>query len=426
MSQNPNILFIITHDTGRHLGCYGRGVETPNLDWLAAQGVTFDNAFCSAPQCSPSRGSILSGQMPHVSGLIGLTHRGFRLNADCPRLPRILADAGYATWLFGLEHEDPSPANLGYANVRAGKGKGNSCANVTPLVLEFLKSKPTQPFFASVGVTETHRPFPHSDAPLENIKPLPYLPDIPETRRDVANLEVLVRRVDDSVGKILDALAETGLLHNTIIIYTTDHGIAFPRSKATLFDPGLETALIIRLPEGYPAGQRVCAPVCNIDLLPSLLDYLQIPAPPGVQGRSMVPLISGERTSLHEELYFEMTFHAAYDPMRAVRTERYKYIRSFEKRPFAFPPNVDAGLSKEVTKELGWYDRPRPPEQLYDLQTDPNEMDNLAGKPEHAHTLAELRAKLNKWMEDTDDPIRKGPVPCPEGAKVTPPESYDP
>jgi len=168
---------------------------------------------------------------PHNHGLIGLTHRGFRLG-KCKLLPDILDENSYQTYLFGFQHESPDPYLLGYRNVI--KGKSNSCTDVTPLLLKFLRSKPEKPFFAMVGFSETHRPFPAYNGPLDKIKPLPYLPDEPDVRRDIGGLNMLIHKMDNSIGCIMDMLEDVRLHENTLLIYTTDHGIAFPGAKATL------------------------------------------------------------------------------------------------------------------------------------------------------------------------------------------------
>jgi N-sulfoglucosamine sulfohydrolase len=426
MNSSANFLIIITHDTGRHLGCYSAGVKTPNLDRLASEGVQFRQCFCTAAQCSPSRASLLTGMVPHSHGLIGLTHRGFRLNADVKTLPALLAQAGYRTNLFGFQHESPDASSLGYQNaIRAERG-GHSCLAVTPLVLDYLASKPEQPFFTMVGFSETHRKYPKSEGLLDDIKPLPYLPDEPEVRRDIADLNVAVRRVDDSIGEVLDALQRNGLAEDTLLIYTTDHGIAFPGAKATLFDPGLEIAMIARGPGGFTSGQRIDAMISNMDILPTLLELTDQPVPNGVQGKSLFPLVRGETDRLYEQLFPELTYHAAYDPMRGVRTDRYKYIRSYEERPFSFPPNVDGGLTKELLKNRGYFDRRRPPEMLYDLAVDPFEQRNVIGDPGYAGVLNDLRARLDRWMRDTNDPLLKGYVPPHPAARVTPADSFEP
>jgi arylsulfatase A-like enzyme len=429
MGKNrPNILFIITHDTGRHLGCYGRYAPSPNLDKLAEEGVRFTQAFCTAPQCSPSRASVLTGLMPHRHGLIGLAHRGFRLLNDVPLLPKLLSQAGYSTHLFGLQHETTweRVSELGYQHVH--RPDGLSCLKVAPLLLDFLSKEPPQPFFASVGFTETHRPFPKLERTPSQVKVPPFLPDEPDVQRDIAELNEAVRRVDESVGQIVEALKKHRLWDNTLLIFTTDHGVAFPGAKATLFDPGIEIGLIMHGPDEFSGGEVIDAMVSNADLMPTLCEVAGVEPPAEIDGKSLLPLVRGEVKKLHERIFVELTYHAAYDPMRGVRTERFKYIRSFAKRPFWLPPNVDNGLTKD------WYRHnrpevfkmPRPKEMLFDLRSDPLERDNLVGKPEFEPVLNELRATLDRWMEATDDPIRLGHIRPPKGARVTPSNVWGP
>ena len=448
--QRPNVLIVITHDTGRHLGCYGRDVETPNLDRLAAEGVMFTQAFCTAPQCSPSRASLLTGMMPHRHGLIGLTHRGFRLNPGVPLLPALLAETGYTTHLFGFQHEAPDAKELGYQHVHRAEG-GHSCLHVTPLVLDFLANAP-QPFFAIVGFSETHRKFPESDTPVEDVKVPPFLPDASEVRKDVAELYESVRRVDNSVGEILDALQQHGLAENTLFIYTTDHGIAFPGAKATLFDPGIEIALLARGPCGagilpascpqdagatvaqassllcpqdagatFRGGKVLNALVSNADLAPTILEFCGLPIPTETNGTSLLPLVRGEVERVREHVFVEQTYHAAYDPMRGVRTERFKYIRNFAERPWWLPPNVDNGYTKDWYRQHQpeVFQTPRRSELLYDLAHDPLERQNVVDSADYAVTLAELRDILERWMQETNDPLLHGDVLPPTGAKVT-------
>ncbi len=427
-----NIVFVITHDTGRHLGCYGRDAPTPNLDKLAEEGVKFTQAFCTAPQCSPSRASVLTGLVPHRHGLIGLAHRGFRLNPEVALLPHLLAQVGYTTFLFGVQHETSgNPQALGYQHLAPVKSR--SCRDVAPASVEFLSGDPPQPFFASVGFTETHRPFPKASESPSAFVPA-FLPDVPEVRQDVADLNESVRRVDEAVGAIIAALKRHRLWDNTLLVFSTDHGIAFPGAKATLFDPGIEIALLMHGPDSaFSGGKTVTAMVSNADLMPTFCEIAGAKLPPHLDGKkldgqSLLPLLEGKVARLHERLFVELTYHAAYDPMRGIRTERFKYIRSFADRPFWLPPNVDNGLTKD------WYrqNRPevfrkaRPKEMLFDLHTDPLERRNLANDPAYASVLNELRTALERWMDETEDPLRHGHVPPPKGAKVTPARSWGP
>lgn len=426
MPERPNILMFITHDSGRHFGCYGRRVATLNVDRLAEEGVLFSNHYSTAPQCSPSRSSIISGKYPHTHGVMGLTHRGHRMHCYENLVPHLMSGAGYQTWLFGMQHEvhAPSPI-LGYQNRRFDEQKGNACQIVTPFVLDWLSQGPTQPFYACIGYHESHRPFPHSDTPLETVQPLPYLPDVPPVRQDLADLEVLIRRIDDHVGLVIDGLKRAGLYDNTLIIFTTDHGIDMPRAKGTLFNAGVETAFIMRFPGGRYAGRRVDALAQNIDYLPTICEMAGPQVPPGVQGTSLMPLVCGRKTCVHETLLFENTYQSAYDPVRAVRAGSYKYIKSFIARPINFAANTGPGPAKQYLLEQGWFDGPRPAEQLYDLAKDPHEMTDIAGRPEYAQVLRQMQAHLQRWMTATKDPLLTGQVRPPLGGRVTCPDSLD-
>src|SRR5437870_4686149 len=190
MPDRPNILLIITHDTGQHLGCYGRqSVRTPNLDRLAAEGVRFENHFCTAPQCSPSRGSILTGRFPHVNGLMGLVNRGWHLPDSETTLAEYLGAAGYETLLFGFQHEKRDLSSLRrcyqWISDRSVPPLGE---NVAPEVARFLRERGTRdrPFFAMVGFEETHRPFDrYAPADPAAVEVPPFLPDLPEVRQDL-------------------------------------------------------------------------------------------------------------------------------------------------------------------------------------------------------------------------------------------------
>jgi N-sulfoglucosamine sulfohydrolase len=429
-ASRPNILLIITHDTGRHLGCYGRPVDTPNFDRLAREGVQFEEAYCTAPQCSPSRASLITGLTPHQHGLVGLVNRGFQLSQGIPRLPALLAATGYTTHLFGIQHEARLAEQLGYQFVHEADSR--SCREVTPLVVDFLRSAGQAPFFASVGFFETHRKYPESPGPWDEVEVPEFLPNAPEIRRDVADLNLSVGFVDEAVGVILDTLDQSGLADQTLLIYTTDHGIAFPGAKGTLFDPGIQIALLARGPGGFRGGKRIATLVRNLDLFPTLLEVAGTISPTN-EGRSLIPLVHGESTGGPERIFSELNYHVAYDPVRCVRTRRYKYIRSFEPRSWWVPSNVDGGPRMQgYTK--AWYranqpdvfTRPRPAELLFDLTTDPLERHDVANDPAYRDTLNELRRELLDWQVATNDPLLSGVVPPQPGVQVAPPDQWDP
>jgi len=218
----PNILFVICHDLGRHLACYGRPpIVSPNLDQLAAEGVLFTNHFCTAPSCSPSRAAISTGRHPHSNGCMGLVgSQGWELPSSETTMPEHLAQAGYTTYLFGLQHERPNRTNLGYDHVPPGLQNGRS-EPVADAVANFLKTAPQKPFFLNVGLFEPHRPFRAAGvAEAGDAYMPPYLPDDLIVRQEMADFGELVRRMDAGVGKILEAVDAAGLRDSTLVVFT--------------------------------------------------------------------------------------------------------------------------------------------------------------------------------------------------------------
>jgi arylsulfatase A-like enzyme len=431
MPARPNLVLMHSHDTGRHLGVYGAGVPTPNLMRIAREGVVFRQAFCASPGCSSSRASLMTGQWPHTHGLIGLVHRGWRMSdPKNSHLSHLLSNAGYNTQLIGFQHEVPDAAQeLGYKNViHSDKLNFHSRARGEAAV-KWIENAPAEPFFLNVGFVETHREFLPVEPPDDErfTAPVSWLPDTAEVRRDVAELNTAVRHVDDAVGAIVAALEKRKLLDNTLIIYTTDHGVPFPRAKATLYDAGIGVALIMRGPGGISGGQALDAIVSQIDILPTFFNLAELPLPAGVQGTSLLPLVQKKVGAAHDEVFAEITYHAAYDPARCIRTRFFKYIRHFGDLPKMPMSNIDNGSAKTFVSDHGYPRLERPREMLFDLVADPQEFENLAAVPEYAKEKADLAARLQKWMERTNDPIlATGNVAMPPGAEVTPFHWYGP
>lgn len=423
--DRPNVLYVHSHDTGRYVQPYGHAVPTPSLQRLAEEGVLFRRCFSAAPTCSPSRAALLTGQYPHVCGMLGLVNRGFELAHPERHLARALKGAGYATALMGAHHVVRDPATTGYDLVAV---KGGRAEVVAPAAATFLRGAPAQPFFLDVGFSETHRPFRApgpADDPRYCAPPLP-LPDTPETRADMAAFKASARALDDAIGTVLGALADAGLAERTLVIATTDHGLAFPGMKCNLTDHGTGVMLIVRGPGGFAGGTVVDAMVSHLDVFPTVCDVAGIEPPPWLQGESLAPLVRGDVDRLHDELFAEVSYHAAYEPQRSVRTERWAYVRRYVELATPILANCDDSPSKGVWLRHGWADRPVPREQLYDLACDPVETCNLAGDPAARFVLEEMRARLDRWMRETDDPLLRGPVPAPEGAVVNRPESRSP
>jgi arylsulfatase A-like enzyme len=424
--ERPNILYIHSHDTGRYVQPYGHNVPTPNIQRLAQEGVLFRQNYCAGPTCSPSRACLVTGMWPHNSGMIGLAHRGFALKDYTQHIVHTLREAGYTSTLVGVQHVASQAATIGYDRVL--DIASSRVQHVAPAAVDYLAQAPAQPFFLAVGFGETHREF-HEPGPAEDprycLPPHP-LPDTPATRADMAAYKASARVLDEGIGAVLDALDDNGLAENTLVICTTDHGIAFPGMKCNLTDHGIGVMLIMRGPGGFVGGQVCDAMVSHVDLFPTICDLVEIEPPDWLQGRSMMPLIRAQVAQIHDEIFAEVTYHASYEPKRAVRTLRYKYIRRFDGRPAPVLPNCDDSLSKGVWLEHAWRDRPPAEERLYDLIFDPNETSNLANEPEMAEVLAEMRDRLERWMVETDDPLLRGPVPAPSGSKVNDPDGLSP
>jgi len=294
--------------------------------------------------------------------------------------------------------------------------------DVAPRTIEALRraADSERPWFMSVGFFETHRDFSAPTSVRDTLYSLPpaNLPDVVATRKDMAAFKASARSLDQGIGAVLHALHDFGLVEDTLVICTTDHGIAFPGAKATLADRGIGVMMIVRGPRGFSGGKVIDAQVSHLDVYPTLCELAGVEPPGWLQGSSLMPLVRGETECLHEEIFAEVTFHAAYEPQRAVRTERWKYIRRFDDYPGPVLANCDDSETKSLLVDAGWGEREVPRERLYDLVLDPAEGDDLGARPEFAAQLADLRGRLERWMHETDDPLLSGPVEPPPGALV--------
>ncbi len=422
----PNIVYLHSHDTGRYVQPYGHQIPTPNIQRLADQGLLFRQAFCAAPSCSGSRACLLTGQWAHVNGMMGLAHRGWSLNDYGRHVLHPLRGIGYWSALIGEQHISGDPSVLGYDEV-VDIGTTRSDA-IAPAALELLRNHPPQPFFLSIGFFETHREFFQPSSVRDALYGAPpnHLPDTPATRTDMAAFKASARSLDQGVGAVLQGLDEAGLADDTLLVLTTDHGLAFPGAKATLTDRGLGVMLIIRGPGGFLGGHVTDALTSHVDIYPTLLELAGVAIPEDTHGTSLLPLVRKQTRAVRDELFAELTYHAAYDPQRAIRTGRYKLIRNFGERLEPVLPNVDDSPSKTLLIEAGWATQRRPRVELYDLIMDPGEMRNLADDGDFALVREELDLRLHQWMVDTDDPLLDGPVPAPPGALLNDPAGLSP
>lgn len=415
-----NLILIDCHDLGQHLGCYGwTSVPSPNLDVLAAQGMRFTNNFCTAPQCSPSRAAIYTGRYPHATGMLGLAHPPFdwRLHRNEVHLARHLQQAGYFTAQIGTQHvtahDDASVRALGFDHVaRAGVA-----AEVADHAIAFLQSAPPQPFFLNIGFVEPHRDAQgrFKQAPPDSshgVQVPPYLPQSDAARAEFAELQGVIGAMDAAVGRIWRTVRDLALDEESWLIFTTDHGLAMPRAKCTLYDPGLKTALIMLAPAfGLTGGRVYDELISNVDLTPTILEMLGLPLPDTLQGRSFAALLRSEPQGPRAYIFAEKTFHTAYEPQRAIRSARHKLIWNAEAGIMNVPGDImRSPIYPEMIHEIV---EERPPFELYDLEADPGEGTNLAGDPRFAEVVSMLRNELRRWMEETSDPLLDGPIASP-------------
>jgi arylsulfatase A-like enzyme len=407
--ERPNILIFLADDAGwRDSGIYGNPyIRTPGIDELSRNGLTFERAFLTTPQCSPSRISILTGKYPHATGAEDLH---MPLPDDETILPKHLQEAGYFTGHMRKTHYGPN----GEAQF---EWYSDELSKTFP---EFLDAREKRPFFLWVGFSDPHRPYaediiPSPHAPDSVFVP-PYLADTPETRADLALYYDEISRMDAQIGRFISELERRNLRNNTLIIFLSDNGQPFPRAKGTLYDAGMRTPLIFSWPEQIEAGESFEGLASVIDLAPTILELADQTPPEEMQGESILPaLLNPGRTEGREYVFSERNWHDADEHMRSIRTERFKLIRNaYTEHPHGTPADIGnspAWFSLLERKERGdlthaqsrLFEVPRPVIELYDLEIDPWELHNLAGTPEHRDTAMRLARQLEEWIEETGD-----------------------
>ncbi len=428
-----NILYIHTHDSGRWFQPYGYNIPTPNIMRLAGEGILFRHCYNAGPSCSPSRAGLLTGMSPHSCGMLGLAHRGWKLNDYSKHIVQFLKAQGMETVLCGIQHEAPEESMIGYDQVlqdqnynmgatkddRADWDRMNARA-VASYIRERGSTSCKKPFFLSFGMFNTHREFPPVDEEINPDYVIPPFPlyDCSQNREDMAAYITSAKVVDKCTGIVLEALRESGMEQNTLVIFTTDHGIAFPRMKCNLYDTGIGVTLIVKYPGNKMKGRATDALVSQLDIFPTLCDMMQLEKPEWLQGVSLLPLLEGRAEKVRNEIFSEVTYHAAYEPMRCIRTERYKLIRFYDYHNDVVPANMDDCLSKDFLLESGYLTEYKEREMLFDLYTDPVERENRVRDPRYKEIYKELSLKLGQWMKETEDPLLTSGyrIPKPEGA----------
>ena len=440
-TRHPNIVFLIADDMAwDDCGAYGhKTVRTPNIDKLAREGMRFDRAFLTASSCSPSRSSMITGRYPHNTGAQQLH---WPLPADQITFVELLRKAGYWTaaagkWHLGeavkdrfdlVREADPAGFRLANPAARSATPADESGKSGAGRWVSTLQARPKdKPFFLWLAAFDPHRDYeegiiPKPHRPEEVVVP-PYLPDVPETRKDLALYYDEITRLDRYVGDVLAELDRQGERDNTLVLFISDNGRPFPRAKTTLYDSGIKTPWIVRWPKQVRPGGISQSLVSSVDIAPTFLKLAGVQAGASFQGKSIVPVLKNPKAMIHDVVFAERHWHDFDDHARAVRSGRYKYIRNYYPDLPATPP-ADAVRSptfqamprlrdsgKLSPQQQNCFVKPRPEEELYDTEADPHELHNLADDPHHAATLEGLRKALREWQRATDDRVPRARTP---------------
>jgi N-sulfoglucosamine sulfohydrolase len=441
MAQRPNIILIVSDDHGREaLGCYGNPViQTPNLDDLAGNGVRFLNSFCTTASCAASRSVILTGLYNHTNGTYGHTHgcHHFACFDDVASLPALLAQGGYRTGRVGKKHFAPEsvfPFHWGHAQGAFGRDD----MRMAEACREFIQGD--DPFFLywcsfdphRAGVVEDHplRPNGFGNPPgsfpgdreqryAEDEVLVPsFLSDTPEVRAEVAQYYQSISRLDRGIGRLTSILRAAGKYEDTVIIYISDNGAAFPEAKTTLYEPGMCLPCIVRSPLHHHRGTTCDELITWADLTPTILDFVGLhQEPEKFHGRSFKEIIDQESPAdWRDEIYAAHTFHEItnYYPMRVLRTNQFKFIWNIAwKLDYSFASDLWSsaswqgvlrdGLDRFGARTVDAYLH-RSRFELYDLESDPDEVVNLADRPEYAELVDGFCEKLKTFQRDTRDP----------------------
>ncbi|HVJ47329.1 MAG TPA: sulfatase [Luteolibacter sp.] len=462
-----NIVLIVTDDQSPDLGCYGNtAIQTPAFDALAADATRFTNAFATTASCSPSRAVILSGLHNHTNGQYGLAHGPHKAaaypNIAAVSLPNQLRQLGYRTAVAGKYHVAPRSAFDFETFINGGK----NTVKLSNDAADFINADPSKPFFLYYCTTDPHRSggfdessplrpnlfgnlsdkksYPGIDEviydPTKVVVP-PFLPDIPSARAEIAQYYQSITRVDRGVARLFEHLKKANLWDETLIVFTSDHGMAFAGAKTNVYDSGLRVPFLVRNPYETKRGITSDAVITHADITPSLLDFAQgydpekqapkklAPVPPvpnqenagpkfaRYHGRSWLPILSQSSSAEWKNSTASHTYHEStmYYPMRSVREGKYKLILNIANGlPFPFASDLWEAPSWQECLKQGpetpyggrtvdsYLNRPR--FELYDTEADPWEFNNLAGKPEHRETLESLKLSLKQFQDKTNDP----------------------
>lgn len=437
-SGKTNLLLItvddMNYDSVGAFGCRLEGV-TPHIDRLAEQGMCFDRGFVTIAICQPTRAVWMTGRYPQRNGALGFV----QINADVPSLPEALQSGGYYTAMLGkAKHVVPSrhaafdmitdQEELGFGRDPALYAAGLRAAIASakaadkPLFMMANAHDPHRPFAGSNQETwrprpATRRTFRPDDVPVPK-----FLPDLPEIRLELAEYFTSVHRADEVVGALLAELDHAGLADDTLVMFMSDHGMPLPFAKTNCYDASTRTPWIVRWPGHVAAGSRDGRHfVSGIDVAPTLLDAAGLENLPGADGRSILPLAKGGTTQDRQRVFtmIERIASGTEYPMRAVRDERYLYIwNGWADGTTVFRNESQSGRTMKAMREAA-ENHPdiaarvafflhRCTEELYDLENDPDCLNNLIGQEGNpmGPRVSAMTKQLWHWMKDTDDPQR--------------------
>lgn len=417
-STHPDVILIHCHDLGRWLPAYGMPhVPAPNISEFADESVVFENAHSASPLCSPARAALFSGISPYRNGVQGLVHNAWRYREGVRTAPELLGQLGYRSALIGLQHESVDPTVLGFDEC-PGLGflpRTNQVVEATERWLGQLPGRDQRkPLFLTIGTWEVHRPWGREDYeptdPSEVDVP-GFLPDNEHTRRDIADFYGAIAQLDAGFGRLLAAIDASLGRENAMVVFTTDHGAAFPRAKSTLYDSGTGVSFMIRPPGSWGVSpHRVKNLTSHMDLIPTLLELAGGQAEDWLEGESLLPLLKAATGQEDGRVIFtSKSFHDTYDPKRAARSADYVYIRNYEPGP-KLQLAIDLETS-HTRKGMGdAHLEPREPEELYDRRVDPLETVNVVHEAKYSEVRARYAELLREWLERTGDPIETSPI----------------
>tara|TARA_B100001093_G_scaffold31628_1_gene27341 strand:- start:1360 stop:3009 length:1650 start_codon:yes stop_codon:yes gene_type:complete len=426
----PNILWLVAEDLSPNISPFGDDtVATPNLDRLAAEGVRYTRVFSTSGVCAPSRAAIATGmyqnrigaQHMRTTNVSGFGVEGLIAYEAVPppyvkMHSQYFREAGYYT-------SNNAKEDYQFRKAVTAWDESNNQAH-------WRKKASGQPFFSifNFGITHESQVWAQAENPLRVPEDLevpipPYLPDTEIARQDIRQVYSNIIAMDEQVGRILDELEADGLLKSTVIFWYTDHGGPLPRQKRLLYDAGLQVPMIIRYPDGWRAGEIDEQLISFVDFKSTALSLAGIEPPDYVDGRAFV----GEFQSSEERRYIHAAadrFDRQYDTIRAVRDARFKYLRNYNPEqgyylPLSYREQMPIMQELLRLRDLGqlneaqaqWFRSVKPEQELFDTESDPHELVNLATDPAYAEKLSELSAELDNWLSGFDD---KGMMPEPD------------